>query len=197
MAWYSWKHFSGRWWLIVGLFSYLSTLLSSIVRAYDPAVSLALNATMVFDWFAACVVYFFLGALFGFIVDVMVAWRAKKKLLTPLWVWYTIGLWIFSSLYIAFVITPQFVDRSLLVIFPLPYGIFYTGGAFFILARGFVQETFWGKSFLDVLFTALFFYWLYAVIYHEKETRRAQFVCTLIIFVLFVIGLFGFAVALP
>ena len=197
MSWYEWKYFSGRWWLILGILSYLSTFLSSIFRAWNTEVTFALNLTMVFDWFAACVVYFFLGAMLGVIIDLIVAHFSKKKFAIPIWFWYTLGLWVISVLYIAFVATPQMVDSRLIPIFPLPYGIFYTGGAFFVLAKSLVQLTFWGKSVLDIIYTALFGWWFYLAVYKAEQQLRKQTILVSVLFIVLLIGLFGFAHILP
>ncbi len=154
------RRWKGRYWLVAGLLFYLGTSLSSIIRSIDEQ-SFGSHLYMAADWFAACVVYFFLGAIIGYGIDRYLLRNEKKAAATPWWVWLTLLLWVLgvgSALWWG----AGKLSAIEISLFPLAFGIFFTGVAFQLFFPALVQTMFYGKLALDILFLGVFGVWLYA-----------------------------------
>ena len=123
----------GRFWLLSGVIIYLSTAISSIYRSLDSS-GLGSNLYMAVDWLAACIIYFFFGAMIGFALDWFMSGKSRKKYGTPWWLILTVYLWLLSSLVIALVNKNEAINMWLIIFFPLAFGVFYSGFAFTLLS---------------------------------------------------------------
>ena len=159
--------FAGRYWLVLGALGFLAASLSSIVRSLDGS-GVGSNLYMAIDWFAACIIYFFLAALVGFAIDRFLTRKQKKPVAVPLWFWLTVGLWVGGSLLVA-IIAPGELSPVLLVVFPLAYGIFFPSFAFSMLFPTFVERTLYGKIVLDFIYLGVFGWWLTLEVRADKR----------------------------
>lgn len=180
----------GRWWLIVGMALYLVAALSSIVRSLSNT-GFGDNLYMAVDWLTACIIYFFLGGLFGFGVDWLLSRR--RPLSVPLWFWLTIALWAGGALIVA-VTNEKELSTALILFFPWVFGIFFTGFAFVLLTPKWIEQSYAGKLVFDLLYLGVFLWWLYLA--NNPRARRLRLVLLWILFGILFLGLTGCAHAL-
>lgn len=189
MVMFSIKKLRGKYWLILGLISYLGSSVSSIIRSLAPT-TFSDNLYMTIDWFAACVPYFFYGALLGFIIDWIISKRNKEKTKFPLWFYLTLVLWIGSTIIIAIFSRSGLLEPALIIFFPLAFGIFFVGSAFVLLMPGFIEKSLYGKIVFDLIYLAIFGAWLYLSLNKAKTLKILR---TILLIVLFFVMLLGFA----
>lgn len=187
----------GKYWLIVGALSYVSAVIPSIIRMIEPMSALDF-IYLTIDWFAACILYFFMGAMVGHLVDWSLAKKHKEKYKQPLWLWLTLSIWVTSSLLAAIVAKPWIVPTSAeelylgwgsIIFFPLAYSIFFNGMAFNMLLPNFVQKTIYGKLLLDIIFLSFFGAWIYLTM--KNQAKIARRILLLVLFGILFLGMFG------
>lgn len=185
----------GKYWLILGILSYLGTSISSIIRslAQEPFLD---NAYMVIEWLAACIPYFFFGAILGFMIDWIITKRRKEKIKVPLWFWLTLILWIGSTIIIGIFSRPGLLEPALIIFFPLAFGIFFVGSAFVLLTPDFIEKSLYGKIIFDLLYLGIFIAWLYLTIYKNKSWRITRKILLIILFFVLYLGFAGCATKL-
>ena len=193
-------YLKSRLWLALGLASFVS------LTVYSIAGTLALGGFgsfsqllgllfVIIEWCTACVIYFFIGAMFGHIADMILAWRRKRTLRTPLWFWLTIALWAVTILALL-VIHSRYVDPVLVWIFPLAFGIFFTSYAFTMIVPKAVASSAIAKFAFDMLFLGAFGAWLYMTLAYKKRYKSALRVLIAAIFLVFFLGFVGCAASL-
>lgn len=185
--------YAGRYWLIVGLLTYVIIAVSSIIRSLEPMGFFTFMYLAV-DWFASCVYYFFAGAMIGFGIDVYCAKKSRSRITIPLWLILTLGLWIISSVTVAIIQNDQ-VSTLLIIIFPLAFSIFFTGYAFLIVFPDVIVYSYLGKFFFDIVFLSVFGTWLYLSCKVEGKNMLARILLA-IIFAIFFLGFVGCAASL-
>jgi len=188
----------GRFWLLSGVIIYLSTAISSIYRSLDSS-GLGSNLYMAVDWLAACIIYFFFGAMIGFALDWFMSGKSRKKYGTPWWLILTVYLWLLSSLVIALVNKNEAINMWLIIFFPLAFGVFYSGFAFTLLSPKAFEQSFYGKLVFDILFISIFSAWIYLESIIKREDKRKKILrnsLLILIFIIFLLGFYGCASAL-
>ncbi|MGV8150780.1 MAG: hypothetical protein ACP5NV_03580 [Candidatus Woesearchaeota archaeon] len=184
------KVLNGKYWIIIGILSYLGTSISSIIRSLAQG-PLSDNLYISIDWLAACIPYFFFGAILGFIVDWIIAKRQKKKITIPLWAYLTIILWIGSTIIVSIFSKPGLLEPALIIFFPLAFGIFFVGSAFVLLMPDVIEKSLYGKIFFDILYLAIFGVWIYLMIDKKKTWKTARTILLIILFFVMFLGLGG------
>jgi hypothetical protein len=179
---------NGRYWLIAGVLTYLGTALYSIIRSVDPTLSIGENLFVAIDWFAACIVYFFLGALLGLIIDIIIARVKHRKIPNHSWVWLTLAIWIIGSIYIGLNARPDLLHPALIIFFPWAFGVFFTGSAFVILAPKSIEHTFYGKLVFDIIYIAIFAAWFWYETHREASTTVIRRTLLYILFAVITLG---------
>jgi len=152
-----------KWWLTLGLFFFIGISIYSVIRSFG-GNDFFMDVFNIIDWFAACVIYFFIGALIGFVIDKF----KNKKTKYPLWFFLFVGLWIISIITLLIVADKSKISYLGIIFFPIIYGLFFTGMAFTILFPGAIVKTYYGKLIFDILFLAVFGFWLY----YEKTNKK-------------------------
>jgi hypothetical protein len=181
---------NGKYWIILGILSYLGTSISSIIRSITAGPFLD-NLYMAIDWFAACIPYFFFGAILGFFIDWILSKKNKKKIEFPLWFWLTLILWIGSIAIIGIFSRPGLLGPILIVIFPLAFGIFFVGSAFVLLTPDVIEKSLYGKIIFDLLYLAIFGVWLYLIINKKKTLKMIRTILLIILFFIMFLGFGG------
>ena len=159
----------GKYWFIIGAASFLGTAVSSIIRSLAP-MSLVDAFSLSIDWFAACVIYFFIGGVFGHLLD---WWLLRKQRVAhPLWWYSTIVLLVLSPILLALIVPPHMLPLGYMLFFPIMFGIFFVGAAFYALLPTFVTTVEYAKILLDVVFLAAFVGWVWLELAQGHRTLR-------------------------
>ncbi len=178
-----------RWWVVAGSILAIATAGYGIVASWalDDIVG---SASSTLDWLAVGVIYFFLGGLLGLLID---WWRGRKTWSVknvPDWAWLIGGVWLFGTIG-AYALTSPPHNHALLLIFPLAYGVFFTGIAFTTLFPALVIQHAWGKPLLDALFLGVFAAWLTLEWRNEEKTIWWRRALLFIIFFVLIVGVAG------
>jgi hypothetical protein len=185
-----WGRLKGKYWFVIGMLAYLTTSISSIIRSLMPT-GIGDNIYMAIDWFAACVIYFFFGALIGWLVDYWIARKEKKKHPFPIWAILTLLLWIVGSVITAILNKQDWINVWLIIFFPMAFGIFFNGYAFAMLTPKAIEQSFYGKLIFDIFYIAFFFWWLYLEYYFNESKKRNLKLRKVLLYTLFAILLLG------
>jgi len=187
-------HIEGRLWLVLGVLFLVSTTAYSVIRS---AITIPMGIGdllyLSIDWLAACIIYFFLGAMGGHILDWLTALFRRKRIGHPLWFWLTLLLWIVCSSVMALSKTSE--SAALILVFPLAYGMFFAGMAFTMLLPKAIVQSHYGKLLFDILFFSLFAAWLCLYLNRPKAMALLR-ILILLIFAVFFLGFYGCAKAL-
>ena len=192
------KQLDGQYWLISGSLFYLGTAISSIFRSMMPG-GLApptgfIDITyLIIDWLAACIIYFFIGGMIGVAIDYFVSIYKKRKYVAPLWFWLTLALWVITSVSVALLHNPD-MSTALIIVFPLAFGLFFSGSAFALMFPKVIVQSYYGKLVFDFVFLGLFGSWIYAALKLNNKTI-ARILVSLIFAILF-LGFVGCAINL-
>lgn len=175
----------GRAWLVTGALAYLGAVIPSIIRSAEGSIGDVLYTSA--DWLAACIIYFFLGAFFGHLLDWWIARKRAPK--HPLWFWLTAALWAIGSIAVGIFAREGLISPTLAIFFPFAFGIFFTGSAFTLIAPWLVQTTLYGKLLLDLIYLTVFGAWLYL----SEWTRRSRALVRVLLLVVFAVLFLGIA----
>lgn len=186
------KKLNRNYWAIIGIATYLVIAISSVVRSIA-LTSFLDNLYMAIDWFAACIPYFFFGALIGFLIDWIIAKKNKKKIEVPLWFWLTIILLIGSTIIISIFSKQGLLEPTLIIFFPLAFGIFFVGSAFVLLMPEIIEKSLYGKIIFDLLYLGVFVAWIYLTMYKEKAFKITKKILLIIILLILFLGFAGCA----
>lgn len=186
------KVLKGKYWLLAGSLTYLSATLSSIFRSIEPT-TIGDNLYMTVDWFAACIVYFFLGALLGLIIDYFVARHHYDDFKMPLWAWLTIIFWAVGSLFVGLFSKPDLISPALAIFFPWAFGIFFVGFAFVLIIPDFIVKSFFGKLIFDFVFILIFAGWLWLDLTKYNRNELLRKILLIVLFLILTIGFVGCA----
>ncbi len=144
------------WWLWLGACAYIALFAYSL---YKGGVTLDKYAPLdALDWLAACVPYFFIGALLGWCVDWTLAWHHNRKLTFPDWAWGTAWFMIISVAAAVLLATSKPLVVRLL--FPIVYGVFFVVYAGEAILRGYA-DTLAGRAAIDIVVLGAFGSWLW------------------------------------
>src|SRR3989338_7297969 len=150
------KRLKGKYWMLFGALSFLGTSVSSIIRSIWGA-GLFDSVYISIDWLAACIPYFFLGAILGFIVDSIL----ERKLRMPLWLSLTLAFWIIGSCLAAIFTGSGLLSTALMIFFPFVFGIFFAGSAYVLLVPKSIESSLTGKIVFDILYLGIFLAYFY------------------------------------
>lgn len=167
----------------------LGASISSIIRSLDGYGFLS-NIYLTIDWFAACIIYFYIGAMIGHIIDYL----QNKKIKHPSWFWMIIAFWIISAVTLLIIADRTKISTVGILLFPLAYGIFLTGMTFTIILPDIIVNSHYGKLFFDLAFMAAFGFWVYYEYIDKKKLLRK--ILLWIIFAVFLLGFIGCATQL-
>mgnify|MGYP000221112584 CR=1 FL=1 len=183
------KWWKNKWWIILGVISLLATAISSIIRSLN-GYDFFSNIYLIIDWFAACIIYFYIGAMIGHIIDYV----QNKKITHPPWFWMIIVFWVICTITLIFIADRTKISMIGIFLFPLAYGIFLLGMTFTIIFPDSIVNSYYGKLLFDVIFMTIFGFWLY---YEYKDRRKIlRKILLLIIFAVFILGFIGCATQL-
>jgi hypothetical protein len=176
------------YWYLLGMLAYLATFLSSVWRSL-PSLGFFDFITMIFDWASGCIIYFFIGAMIGFIVDLIIARFAKRRIIIPLWLWLTGVFWITSSIAAAVFTQRADVSWVLVVLFPVAYGVFFMSYAYALLVPNSIEYLTYTKFIWNIIITAAFVCWLF--VQHKTSWRTISRIILITLFVLLFVGMAG------
>jgi len=177
-----------EWWLLLGILCAMTAAIPGIISSLSTDFSDTIYGVV--DWLAASVVYFFLGAFFGHLVDWFV--KRKQKISHPDWFWYTLAFWltgiVLSFLFVAKAST-YFAEFLFL---PFVYGIFFPAVAYMMLFPGFMRSGLYAKLVLDAIYLAGFLGWLWLTLTRETTTRKLiRRILLFAVFAMLFIGMAG------
>jgi hypothetical protein len=196
----------GKWWLILGLCTFVLMAVYNIADTYitdSSKLSIGTNAYMAVDWFAACIIYFFFGALVGYLLDWRLHARNRERTVQPLWLWLTIGLWVLSVVLCFTIVTLPVFSRvfetstggalAMILFFPIAFGVFFHGIAFLQLFPGLITKYLYTKLVLDVVLLGVFGTWLWLQAREQSSRKRiiVRRVLLLLVFFILIFGLLG------
>ena len=160
-----------------------TTIYSVIVSIGDYGIFY--NVFSSIDWIAACVIYFFIGAMIGHIVDYV----RNRKIRHPLWFWLIVAFWILSSITLFIFADKTQISTVEIILFPLAYEIFFTGMTFTMILPDAIVKSDYGKLVFDLVFIAAFTFWTYYEYTNKKRLLRRILLLTL--FAVLIIGFIG------
>lgn len=176
-----------NYWILTGAITFTLLAIYSIARSLVGVTSKYDMIEISIDWLAALIIYFFIGASLGHIID----WIRNKRVKHPLYIYLTITLWIISSITIAIIADIGILNT---IFFPFIYGIFFTGYAFTILIPKAIYTSLYGKLIYNLALLGIFGTWIYYMI-KDKE-RLLTKILLIILFIIFFAGFIGCATAL-
>jgi hypothetical protein len=178
--------FKDNYWLITGFAFMLGITVYGIIGTFNIEARFLLNFLSIIDWIAASIIYFFFGAVIGHIIDS----GKNKKLKHPLWFYLTIALFFLSIIIVAIISDKSNVSTTLILLFPLAYGIFFSSQTFSIFVP--IASMYW-KLLYNISLTAIFIAWIYLTMHKKEQIAR---ILLIILFLIFIVGFIGCATAL-
>jgi hypothetical protein len=174
-------------WLSIGLVFFLGMFFYGASSSLGGGVFATLLSLL--DWLSASIIFFFIGALLGSVVDLL--WRKKKF---SLHAWLTLGFWLVCI--IAAFVVGKGEKLVVAIFFPVIYGIFFTSFAFTKLFPAPLQYSSALKGIFNLAFSGIFFYWLKLEVDDKATKSILRKVLLAAIFIVLLIGLYGCAAAL-
>jgi hypothetical protein len=184
-----------KYWFYVGLIVFLLSSLGSGIATFDTKY-IGDSVYGIVDWLAACIPYFFYGALGGLVIDAYLSKKRKIAFNVPLWSYYTIAFIIISIGALAIHLSSlAWRDILLYFYFPFHYAIFFPGYAYMALPANPLSATITLKLTLDIIMLSIFSKWIYLRFQSIKglASRRQQIIekyALGIIFFVLTVGMF-------
>lgn len=173
---------SSRLWLFFGVLFFVAVVFRGMIADFT-IYDIPDTFYAFFDWCAAAIIYFFLGAMVGHLFD----WYFNRKVKHPLWFFLIVGLWI-VSIFLSFVfVSDAFNNFFLYLFFPFTFGIFLPAVAYNLFFTDLMIKFVMTKLLLNLVFLSVFVLWVYSFI----KNLRFERVLLLLIFLVLTSGMVG------